>query len=100
LGHLNITSQARQVLAQTAPAPAIRDAFASLSERDQGHGRKVLQILLRAVQKQHGGKTFAACITCRFNRETPQGRLCGLTGEMLSHADLDRICREHAFPDF
>jgi DNA-binding MarR family transcriptional regulator len=98
--HLDVTSRGRRVLAETAPAPAVRGAFASLSESDRDRVRDGLEVLLMAVQKQHGGKTFAACITCRFNRETPEGHLCGLTGEKLTSPELERICREHAFPDF
>jgi DNA-binding MarR family transcriptional regulator len=97
--HLNVTSQGRQVLAEAAPPPTIREAFASLSEKDEDRVREGLQVLLKAVQKQHGGKTFAACFTCRFNRESSDGHLCGLTGEKLWDSDLERICREHAFPD-
>jgi MarR family transcriptional repressor of emrRAB len=52
--------------------------------------------LLRQLQILEGRRSFGQCRTCRHH--LAEGRdlwRCGLTGEPLSHADGERICKEH-----
>jgi len=52
--------------------------------------------LLRRLQVLEGRRSFGQCHTCRHHLAEGAGQWrCGLTGEPLSHADGERICREH-----
>jgi len=56
--------------------------------------------MLRRLQAAEGRRSFGLCRTCRHHLEEAPGRWrCGLTGEPLSAADGERICREHEAPD-
>jgi DNA-binding MarR family transcriptional regulator len=96
--HLRITEGGRRALARTSPSVALMGAAAALSPSDRASLEGALGSLLRAMQQENGLRTFGPCITCRFNRETTVGRLCGLTGELLAEDDLGAICREHEYP--
>jgi DNA-binding MarR family transcriptional regulator len=96
--HLRITEDGRRALARTSPSVALMGAAAALGPSDRASLEGALGSLLRAMQQENGLRTFGPCITCRFNRETTVGRLCGLTGELLAGDDLGAICREHEYP--
>jgi DNA-binding MarR family transcriptional regulator len=52
--------------------------------------------LLRRLQVLEGRRSFGQCRTCRHHlAEGPDRWRCGLTGEPLSRADGEQICREH-----
>lgn len=59
--------------------------------------RRALTALLTELQRRHGGRTFGVCRTCLHFRAGAGGSgTCGLTGEALTDADADLLCREHA----
>lgn len=53
--------------------------------------------LLRQLQILEGRRSFGQCRTCRHHLSEGQFRWrCGLTGEPLSRAEGEKICREHS----
>lgn len=55
-----------------------------------------LTAVLRHVQVAEGRRSFGVCRSCRHHRAERRGRWrCGLTGEPLTSAEGERICREH-----
>jgi len=56
--------------------------------------------LLRQMQILEGRRSFGQCRTCRHHLAEGRGRWrCGLTGESLSRAEGEQICREHESVD-
>ncbi len=98
LVHLEITPEGRRQLVGVVPARFLVDALRLRSEADINQMAQDLLALLRAAQQARGGKSFGACKTCRFNEVLEDGFRCGLTGEPLSKAAIERICREHQYP--
>lgn len=55
-----------------------------------------LTAMLRRLQLAEGRRSFSICRTCRHHLEEAPGRWrCALTGEPLTAADGERLCREH-----
>ncbi|MDP1904780.1 MAG: MarR family transcriptional regulator [Pseudomonadota bacterium] len=55
-----------------------------------------LTALLRQLQILEGRRSFGLCRTCRHHLAEGRGRWrCGLTGEPLTRAEGEQICREH-----
>lgn len=98
LVHLRVTPRGAEVLDASLPPPALQTAAETLSPDEKERLRHGLEALLRAMQQANDLRTFGPCGTCRYNRRTPEGPLCGLTGERLEEPDLERICREHEYP--
>ncbi len=100
--HLAPTEAGRRVLAATRPPDLLQAAVKGLSaEAPPSHGpalERALEELLRAVQRAAGARAFGVCATCRHLTRRGRTRVCGLTGEPLSVADTERICREQELP--
>ncbi|MFO5991657.1 MarR family transcriptional regulator, partial [Pseudomonas aeruginosa] len=47
------------------------------------------------IQRQEDVPGFGLCRSCRFHQRRAGSPFCGLTGEPLSDADAELICREH-----
>ncbi|MFO6350987.1 MarR family transcriptional regulator, partial [Pseudomonas aeruginosa] len=47
------------------------------------------------IQRQEDVPGFGLCRSCRFHQRRAGSPFCGLTGEPLSAADAELICREH-----
>lgn len=90
-----VLSEAGQALAR-----AVEDeSVARLAEAGRGLPDGLLDALtdvLRRLQWAEGRRSFGQCHTCRHHLEEAPGRWrCGLTGEVLTVEDGQRICREH-----
>ncbi len=96
--HLTVTPAGRRLVTRFVPARFIGEALGLLPGRDSDQLVQGLAGLLRAAQQANRGRTFAACKTCRFNQTGEGAFRCGLTGEALSEADVELICREHEYP--
>ncbi len=96
--HLKVTPAGRRLVSKVVPAGFIGEALGLLPERDADRLARGLAGLLRAAQQANRAKTFAACKSCRFNQVVNGTFRCGLTGEALSAADTELICREHEYP--
>lgn len=95
LVRLALTEAGREVLEQ-APGDSWRSAVEQLPAGEQEQLRASLTRLLAFWQQARGGKTFGVCRTCRHFRPGESVHQCGLTGEALSDADSEQICREHS----
>ncbi len=75
-----------------------RAAAAALPAAQRDAAEAALTQLLAGWQQSRGGRTFGACHGCRHfqNGAGDAEHRCGLTGEALSAADSQLICREHA----
>ena len=58
----------------------------------------LLKSLSMSLNKANLVSGFGQCKSCRHKEENSLGGYsCGLTGEMLSDTDMNKICREHEF---
>jgi DNA-binding MarR family transcriptional regulator len=94
--HLHLTPVGEDVLDKSIPPGVLKAAMEVLPEEEQTSMARSLESLLLSLQRANGLKTFGPCKTCVHHQQTEDGqRRCGLTREMLSDDDADRICREH-----
>lgn len=80
---------------ERADDDAWRIAAQHLPANERERLRSLLTRLLSSWQQERNGKTFGVCRTCRHFRQGESSHQCGLTGEALSEADSEQICREH-----
>ena len=93
---LTLTPAGKDVLAGSIPPSLLGAALAEMSDAEQGQLQQSIARLLHALQHANGLKTFGPCKTCFHHQHTADDqRHCGLTKEVLSHADAELICREH-----
>lgn len=98
--HLKVTKDGRAVLKKSIPAPLLSKSGQCLIDGSMHQIQNNLKELLRAIQKSNGLRSFGVCQTCRYNQQKEDGTyLCGLTKEVLSSKDIQRICREHEHPE-
>lgn len=96
---LGLTAEGERVLAQVGADSAWSEALQKLGQKDLADATRLLTLLLRNWQRERDGTTFGVCHTCaHFRTEAGDVFRCGLTGESLSDADRERICREHRLP--
>jgi DNA-binding MarR family transcriptional regulator len=95
--HLKPTTRGRRLVGQAIPGRRLAEGLAMVNHPDNADLSKMLGELLRGIQHANGLKSFGACRSCRFNRKTRTGFLCGLTSEPLSADDTLKICREHEY---
>jgi DNA-binding MarR family transcriptional regulator len=94
--HLHLTEAGRAVLGEAMlPAPFQQlDAYLPIST--QVEISTALRLLLTALQRANGARSFGVCATCRYHLTEEQGRYrCGLTQEPLLPHEIQLICREH-----
>jgi len=96
LVHLRLTREGRAVVKDAVPPAVLVDAVMGLGRREQQETLDTLLALLRGVQQANEGLSFGVCDTCTHFRDEGGAKFrCGLTGEPLSVADSNLICREH-----
>lgn len=93
--HLKVTEAGRDFLMKTCPPQKFTDAISSLSSREQLETKTLLRTVLSNYQQATGRTAFGVCQHCKFNQQTNDGILCGLTKEPLSSDDITLICREY-----
>lgn len=89
---LALTTEGREV-AQAAATPTARTAVESVDDPEALD--VTLTGLLATAQRANGLRSFGVCHSCEFFAPARSEFQCGLTGEALSHADSELICREH-----
>lgn len=93
---LSLTAKGRRVASARALPPSLSVALQALTHREVEQLHASLHGLLRAIQRSGRGRSFGVCHSCRhFVRQPDRGFTCGLTGEPLSTAEGEQICREH-----
>lgn len=97
--HIKPTAKGNKLIEHAIPGQRLARGLNS-SEHVIGSDLAVaLRSLLLGMQHANGLKSFGPCHSCRFNRTTRDGFLCGLTNEPLSKDDTKRICREHQYAE-
>ncbi len=75
------------------------NSIAQFTEAAQGLPDGLLEALtdmLRRLQRAEGRRSFGVCRTCRHYLKEGHGHgRCGMTGEVLTARDGEKICREH-----
>lgn len=94
LVHLKLTEEGQAYIDKSTP-PA--DFVAALDEQTKG-ARSVLLLQLRnvlsAYRESVGQSGFGVCRNCQHNLVVGGSFVCGLTKDILSHQDVELICRE------
>jgi hypothetical protein len=94
--HLHLTPSGTQVLDQSIPPDVLKSAINELPEQEQRQMAQSIEHLLLCLQHANGLKTFGTCRTCIHHQQTDDAqRRCGLTREILTDSDANKICREH-----
>lgn len=93
--HCALTSKGRAALAIAAARDPVARGLEQLEKAEQARLASLLLPVLRSAQEAHGRLTFGVCRTCAHFRRRGRRYRCGLTGEPLTAADSERICREH-----
>jgi DNA-binding MarR family transcriptional regulator len=97
--HLQLTQAGEKILYQARPMELF-DRAAYLLDRNNKNTTVEVDIFvqaLTALQKANKSESFGVCKTCAHFTTTTDGYLCGLTKEVLTHSDSEKICREHVF---
>jgi len=94
--HIQLTAEGENVLDKSIPPDVLRTAVERFTDSEMSQASKTMELLLRRMQQANGLKSFGACKTCVHHERTPDSlRHCGLTREILSNDDAEKICREH-----
>jgi DNA-binding MarR family transcriptional regulator len=90
---LHLTASGEKCLLRMTQEGKLTPSFPEIPETTDA-----LKGLLIFWQKTHGMKSFGLCRTCKFNQKLANGKFrCGLTDEILSKTETEKICREHEF---
>ena len=93
--HMRLTAEGRKALMNGWPSRAVRAGLEELTETDRERLGNALLGFLAGLQRANGARSFGVCRTCRLFEQTGRGSRCGLTGERLTAAQTEKICREH-----
>lgn len=94
--HLKLTNAGNDLVHQLMPSPIMQEMNNTLAESQITELNQSLTRLLFSIQQKNSFKSFGQCASCQHNIKTGKtGFLCGLTKEMLSHQDIELICKEH-----
>ncbi|GAB6047714.1 MarR family transcriptional regulator [Methyloparacoccus murrellii] len=97
--HLHLTHEGEDVLQSSIPPTVLNSALTVLPEGERVQMERSIERLLLSLQRANGLKTFGPCRTCVHHQHLGGAeRRCGLTREMLSDGDAQKICREHLPP--
>ena len=97
--HLQLLPAGRQLLDQVQPLEIFTQAEARLLQKEFKSLRHALGATLEVLQKANHSKSFGFCQTCIYYNESEQHMQCDLTKEPLSQEEVQKICREHRFPN-
>jgi DNA-binding MarR family transcriptional regulator len=92
--HLELTTSGR-LLARSLVVPAPLGRALETLPAPADDLADSLRTLLTAMQRAAGHRSFGACRTCRYFQQEKGRFRCGLTGEPLTRAESQLICREH-----
>ena len=97
--HLNLTSVGERVLNESIPPGVLRSALDELPAGEHQRIEQAVAQLLVCLQRANGLKTFGPCRSCVHHQVSSDNvRRCGLTREILTESDAEKICREHLAP--
>lgn len=93
--HLKMKDEGADVLDKARPHELFNHASRLLEEQDFDSYEEVFAQTLTALQKANKSQAFGLCKTCKHFIRSEDGFVCGLTKQMLSETDSEKICQEH-----
>jgi DNA-binding MarR family transcriptional regulator len=96
--HLRLTERGRELLHRVVPPVFLRELAASRSAQELAQLGEMVHRLLLDAQRARAAPSFGVCASCAHHLLPGDSRRCGLTGDALSAADAERICRVHVYP--
>ncbi len=99
--HLVLTPKGQALARDLTSSFSMEKILAELSDEDIDTAQRVIEQLLRNLQRVNQHQPFGQCRTCRYLITTRDRVLlrCGLTQELLQDEETIKICQEHAFPE-
>lgn len=94
--HLKISKLGEQILLTLLPPSSFRMADDQISPQARADLTRLLMEVLRKLQFANQSKTFGVCKTCGYFQTVGSNYRCGITKEVLSTDDSERICWEHS----
>ncbi len=93
--HLNISTNGTEVLRKAKLSDLFIQASRILKQNKNHEYDTAIADVLAALQKSNQSYTFGFCKTCRFFSTNRKYFSCGLTKEVLTQSDSEKICQEH-----
>ena len=94
--HLELLPEGKIILEQAKPAELFIKAAAMMGKKvDIVDYETVFSNMLAALQKANQSQSFGICKTCHYFTTMDDGFLCGVTKELLTKNDSEKICQEH-----
>jgi DNA-binding MarR family transcriptional regulator len=94
--HLELLPEGKKILEQAQPAELFIKAAAMMEKKgDITNYETVFANILTALQKANQSQSFGICKTCHYFTTMDDSFLCGVTKELLSESDSEKICQEH-----
>ena len=97
--HLVLMPEGRAIIEQSKPGELLYQATTHLKQNSHLDYETVFANALSALQKANRSQSFGLCKTCRYFTSTTDGFVCGLTKELLTQSDSEKICQEHNIAD-
>ncbi len=94
--HLKLSKSGHEIVSTFLPPTVFTEASNQISKTDNDQMIILLTNMLRELQIANQSKTFGVCNSCNFFRTDGTQHQCGLTKELLSTGDSEKICREHS----
>ncbi len=96
--HLQLLPAGYEALQAARASDLLQQAETILQQQHLALDENPFMQALIALQKANAGQTFGLCKNCKHFRVIPEGFRCGLTQEILSDQDSEKICQEHTLP--
>ncbi len=93
--HLTLLDAGLLIINASREADIFKDARALFNQESYDDYEQAFVGALKALQKANKGQSFGLCKTCHYFTASELGFSCGLTQELLSTNDSEKICQEH-----
>lgn len=94
--HLSLLLEGEIMLKQARPTELFKQAALIFKQNAFVNHEIVFVKALTALQKANSSHSFGLCKSCQHFITLADGFQCGLTKELLSHSDSEKICQEHS----
>jgi MarR family transcriptional regulator, negative regulator of the multidrug operon emrRAB len=91
-----LSPSGHEILEQAGRADLFRRAQGYLENEGLSDCELIIEKVLTALQLANDTHTFGLCQTCRHYNAQNDHFVCGLTREILTKADSEKICQEHS----
>jgi DNA-binding MarR family transcriptional regulator len=94
--HLSLLPEGETLLQQVRPNDLFARAALIFKENAAVNSEIIFVNALIALQKANSSQSFGLCKSCQYFTKLADGFQCGLTKELLSRSDSEKICQEHS----